>query len=604
MKRLCFCVFYEMNGIVRDNVIYYLKGLKEVVDKIVFVVNGELSEESRCKVLDLGINIFQRENNGLDFGGWKEALEKFGYGELSNYDELILTNTTCYGPIYPLSEMFNEMEQRDNDFWGITKHPEVNEYLIKGDKNSKIIEHLQTYFMVFNKNVFLSKEFRIWWDNVEQLSDYKKVVSCYEIKLTNYFTNLGFKYSSYVECKYKNNPTFYSFELLKKQRLPLVKKRVLLEDYETVKEHPLTTRSLDIYRFIKNNTNYDEGLIYSDILATLPMQKIKSLFHLNFILPTNYSIDNNNNNCRIASVLYIYYEDQVEICFKYASSLPENSDIYVVSSKASTLNECKKFEYMLKDKKVIYRLKPNRGRDVSAYLVTCADVFENYDLVCCLHDKKSPQTNPIIGQEFFYQCTECLLMNSEYVQKLIEIFVSNPKLGLLMPPPPLFSVFKTCIGNEMSSNMEVLKGLYKVLNLSVPFDKHPCAPFGSMFWVRGSAVKPLFRHKWVYEDFLEEPLPIDGTISHGIERLYPAIVQEAGYLAGWVMPDTFGSIYLETLCSQYRSMTLANSLTPIRNLDVENSCIENLFSIKNTRDKKRKVVTILGVKFKFKRKKR
>lgn len=594
MKRFCICVFYEKDGIVRDNITYYLKGLQEVAEKILLVVNGKLTEEGKSKVYDLGIDIFQRENNGLDFGGWKEALEKIGYEELSNYDELILTNTTCYGPIYPLSEMFNEMEQRDNDFWGITKHPEINTSLLDG---KPIIEHLQSYFLVFNRNVFLSSSFKVFWNKVKIYNDYEKVVSNYEISLTNYFAKLGFRYSSYIECEYLENPTFYTFELLQKTKLPLVKKRVLTGDYGISKEHPLVTNNIGIYDFIKNKTLYNEELIYKELLATLPMQKLKSLFSLNFVLPTNYSINVINNNYKIASILYIYYEDQVEKCFKYASSMPENSDIYVVSSNSSTLDECKKFEYLLTGKKAIYRLKPNRGRDVSAYLVTCADVFENYDFVCCFHDKKSPQTNPIVGQEFFAQCVECLLKSRNYVQNVISTFVNNPKLGLLMPPTPVFSVFKCLIGNEMSTNRNVLIDLYKILSLKIPFDEHPCAPFGAMFWARCSALKPLFRHKWLYEDFPDEPLPVDGTISHGIERIYPAIVQSAGYLSGWIMPDTFVRLYIETLCAQYRPMSLVEL-----SKTTKKSLIENLFSIKNTIDRKYKVITILGIKFKFKRK--
>lgn len=598
MKRFCICVFYEKDGIVRDNITYYLKGLQEVAEKILLVVNGKLTEEGKSKVYDLGIDIFQRENNGLDFGGWKEALEKIGYEELSNYDELILTNTTCYGPIYPLSEMFNEMEQRDNDFWGITKHPEVKEYLIKGDNKSQILEHIQTYFIVFNKRVFLSTPFKGFLDNVKLHNDYKKVVAYYECKLTNFLELSGFKSDSYIELdsykKYVFNPKYCTDILLEQHKLPLIRKDAIIEPYKIKFEKTLPYRSSKIINYVKKHSDYDTNMIYDDIISSYPMSQIKANFHLNYVLPSNYNCSNINKDFKIALILYIYYEDLVEFCYNYAKSMPQGADIYIISSKTSTLEECKNKAYILKDYNLIYRLKENKGRDVSAYLITCADVFKNYDLICCVHDKKSPHALGIRGADFQYEGFECNLKSSEYVNNVINLFESNNRLGLLCPPAPNYAGFKA-LNDPIGVNAMGLKRLYDFLNLSVPFDNNPVAPFGAMFWVRGDALSPLFRHEWIYSDFPEEPLPPDGTISHVIERIYPYVVQEAGYLSGWIMPDDFGSIYIDNLLID--NIVLKN---PCYQDMKNNSFIEQIFSIKNTFDKKYKVITILGIKFKFK----
>ena len=125
-KRYCICVFWEKDGIVRDYFSYYLKGLQEVAEKILVVVNGKISEDSRKLLSDMGINILVRENKGLDFWAYTAGIETAGYEELSKYDELILTYCTCYGPIRPFSEMSEEMEKRDYDFCCITKHTEYS----------------------------------------------------------------------------------------------------------------------------------------------------------------------------------------------------------------------------------------------------------------------------------------------------------------------------------------------------------------------------------------------------------------------------------------------------------------------------------------------
>ncbi len=275
----------------------------------------------------------------------------------------------------------------------------------------------------------------------------------------------------------------------------------------------------------------------------------------------------------------------------------------------------------------IFRLKENRGRDVSAYLVTCRDVFENYDLICCMHDKKSPSADTLFGMHYQNHCFENTLATKEYVQNIISLFSNNNHLGMLCPPP-FFMVFKNKLGN----NLEQLQILYETLNLSVPFDDSPNAPFGSMFWIRKEAIKPLFRKDWKYEDFPEEPLPNDGTISHAIERIYPAIAQEAGFLSAAVMPDFYAKILItnslydnkkdnyferagrvkriEKIFSikniyinnkKYKQIYIFGTkiLKPVTT-NTNNSFLENIFSLKNDGGKKHKVITILGLKLKIK----
>ena len=43
MRRLALYVFFNKNGIVLDYVTYYLDALKKIADKVVVVVNGQLS---------------------------------------------------------------------------------------------------------------------------------------------------------------------------------------------------------------------------------------------------------------------------------------------------------------------------------------------------------------------------------------------------------------------------------------------------------------------------------------------------------------------------------------------------------------------------------
>ena len=592
-KRYCICVFWEKDGIVRDYFSYYLKGLQEVAEKILVVVNGKISEDSRKLLSDMGINVLVRENKGLDFWAYKAGIETAGYEELSKYDELILTNCTCYGPIKPFSEMFEEMEKRDCDFWGITKHPEHSFFRVN-KKKVKIVEHIQSYFIVFNNSMFTSKDFKNYWKHLKKVRTFKEAVAYNEISFTKYFKDKGFKDDSYIDINIHkqlvDNPMCVTYKLLKKGILPVVKRKAICGEFDQLFIRELTSKSAQIIKFLKDNTNYDTKMIYQDLLATKPMSEIKAHLNLNYVLSSEFSDKVQTNDKKIALIMHIYYEDLIDYCLKYAQSMPDGTDIYFVSSKKSVLDICKEKENLLSNYNVFYRQKNNRGRDVSAYLVTCADVFKNYDYICCMHDiKTSTAQFGVTGKEFSYHCFECNLKSKNYVQNILKTFETEPTIGMLCPPAPEFGSYRT-IGYELNTNSEIFIELMKNLDLHIPFDAHPVAPFGSMFWIRRKAIAPLFRHKWEYEDFPPEPLPKDGTLSHAIERIYPAIAQEAGYLTGWIMPEDYAQNYINTLHyyllqEKCRSQKL--------------SFLEKIFSITNIQinGRKEKVLYLFGKRF-------
>ena len=567
MNRFCICVFYEKDGIVRDYFLYYVKELQKIANKVIVVANGLLSNEGKTKLETLGVDILIRENKGLDFGAWKVAMTQIGFDELSKYDELILTNNSCYGPIYPFSEMFDEMSKRDCDFWGITKHSETRDYIIPKDKKTKVLEHLQSYFWVFKQHMVVSETFQSYWKNLKMYDDYKKVVGYQEIQFTKYFEQNNFKSDSYIDINiHKNltsNPTVITDILLQNVRLPLIKRKLFTENYFTLLAHGIPYHNKKVLEYIKRNTNYNTDFIYKDLIETQPMSKIVSNLSGIYNLSSSYN-ENITTNLKTALVLYIYYEDNVEYCLNYAASMPQNSDIYIISSKETTLDICKKSE-ILKGYNVIYTLKENRGRDVSAYLITAKDVFKNYELICCVHDKKSPHSSGIYGYDFQYQCFEACLKNISYVKNIINTFEQEKFLGLLSPLPINFMGVNT-IGNELGINLDILKKICIKLDLKVPFDYHPPVPFGSMFWIRGNAIEPLFRYNWQYEDFPEEPLPDDGTISHVIERIYSYIAQEAGFYTAYVCPETFVPVYMTSL---------------LENTKASNNLIYKIFGVKN-----------------------
>ena len=128
IKRLVIYFLYDKDGIVDRYVIYMLEAMKKNSSEIFVVSNGTLTDDSRealCSITPKA-NIMERANTGFDVGAYKDALSQYGWEKLEMFDEVILMNYTIFGPLYPFEDMFQEMNGKDVDFWGITKHHKVD----------------------------------------------------------------------------------------------------------------------------------------------------------------------------------------------------------------------------------------------------------------------------------------------------------------------------------------------------------------------------------------------------------------------------------------------------------------------------------------------
>ena len=144
MKRLSVFVFYDADGILNRYVEYLIESLLSVSEKIVVVINGDITNEGRNKILKITPFIFQRKNIGFDAGAYKDTLLIYLKDDkLDKYDEIIMLNDSFYGPFFPWDKIFLEMKSQKVDFWGLSRHADSELFL--GEK--KINEHIQSFFL-------------------------------------------------------------------------------------------------------------------------------------------------------------------------------------------------------------------------------------------------------------------------------------------------------------------------------------------------------------------------------------------------------------------------------------------------------------------------
>ena len=565
VKRLIAYFIYDKQGIVDDYIIYMLCALKEHSSEIAVVVNGKLTSESREKLNQVTPVVMVRENKGLDVWAYKTVLDYYGWDKLVTYDEGIMMNFTIMGPVYPLSEMFESMSARDLDFWGITMYHKYE----KGDpfgtiECGYIPDHIQSHFIAVRTPMLKSIEFQSYWNNMQEIKDYRDAVGCHEAMFTKRFSEKGFKWDVYADMGdgYNNHPILCATrEMLEEKRCPIFKRRSFMQDYSNIIHDTVGQEAIEAYDFIDKHTDYDVNLIWDNILRLENQADIKKNMQLNFILDSKHGTDISEvlKKKRVALVLHFYFEDLAEYCLHYVQSMPKEADIYVTvgSEKKKKIIE-DTFSVLENNVKVI--LIENRGRDVSALLVGTKDFIMDYDYVCFVHDKKVTQLSPqTVGAGFSYKCFENLLPTKEFVQNVIRTFEENPRAGLLTPPPPNHGDYYITLGLEWGMNYDVTVELAEKLGITVPIDKkkEPIAPLGTMFWFRPKALKLLFDQDWEYKDFPAEPNKIDGTLLHAVERIYSYVVQQEGYYPAWIFSEKGAQIEVTNLNYMVRGLNNA-----------------------------------------------
>lgn len=268
---------------------------------------------------------------------------------------------------------------------------------------------------------------------------------------------------------------------------------------------------------------------------------IKRKKSLNFILPLNYELSVEQIDFgQILIIIYLFYDSTLESYFKYINNIPSNIDILFVTSNKEVIIRLKRSDVLQgKNYKIIE--KENRGRDISGLLVACRKEVLKYKYVCFLHDKMWKDKIKKRDTELFIKCLWENMVGSEiYISNLIKIMDKNDNIGILFPPEFMGDEFPFLYQNTWYKDFELMQELAAKISLNCNLDKNkkPIS-VGTAFWAKVDALKKLFHIEWKYEDFNEEPLKDDATISHAIERCFGYVAQDAGYDAGIVMTDQY-----------------------------------------------------------------
>lgn len=565
-RRAIYC-FYDKHGIVDGYVPVFLDGLRDAVDGICVVVNGFVTDEGLAVLSAYADEVIRRPNEGYDVSAYREGLvHTLSAQDISAVSSIVLCNNTLFGPFYPFSEMFEKMEGKELDFWGITAFAGDPGDPFGTIRYGYIPPHVQSFFMVFEKRFFEKDCFRAFWDDLPEIHRYEEAIGYFEAVFTKDMADKGCRWDVYMDCPelqgFTKDPLRdFPRYLIEKKHCPVIKKRSFFHEYGEAFERSGGEAALEAFEYLQRDTDYDTDLIWETILRTENMAAIKKRMHLNFTLPAgslrkkdfeNIGADGAGARPGLALIAHIYYPELAGNLALYASALPEGTDFYISVSDRKALEAADHaFAALKKEHAAVIRMTENRGRDLMPFLVLWRDVLFRYDVILKVHDKKVPQL-PMLstGRSWEKMCFECLMPARNFVLNVLDLFAENPRLGLLTPPPPVHAEYYPTIGHgEWGDNFETTLRLAEELQIRVPIEQsmEPVAPFGSECYLRTAALRTLFAKEWMPEDFPEEPIAADATFLHAIERVIPFAVQNDGYYSGWIMSDKWAPVIFDNL---------------------------------------------------------
>ncbi|MFK4966689.1 rhamnan synthesis F family protein [Lactococcus garvieae] len=509
MKRLLLYVHYNKYNQISDHVLYQLRQMKPLFEKVVFISNSQFSIEGQAKLTGLIDDFIQRENKGFDFGAWRDGMAHIGFEQLKEYDSVTIMNDTCFGPLYDMAPYYAKYEAREVDIWGITNHRAYQE-----SKNHGFAEHIQSYYKVFSHKVISSEVFQNFWKNIEDFENVQDVIDHYEIRSTTVFIEAGFEYETILDTRELDDSrllhpdfSYYAPEVILQEKVPFIK----VKAFQSIESSGIAKYMLD---YVEEYTDFPKQLIVDHL-------SVVDYPDANYLLAEKYlnEVENKTITKKIAVHLHVFYTELLEEFLDAFGHFHFNYDLYLTTN---TDEKEKQIEEILNQRQIKAELvrTANYGRDVMPFLAL-KDVLRQYDIVGHFHTKRSLEAAFFAGESWRKELIEMLIVPADNV---MHNFESNNKLGIVIADIPSFFRFNRVVDADNENKMiaPIMNDMWKRMKMRKKINFHDFKTFtmsyGTYFWAKTEVLEPLFDLEIMKKEVPNEPLP-QNTILHAIERI-------------------------------------------------------------------------------------
>lgn len=553
-RRAVIYVVFDRRGMIEEYVEYALRGLRDDAEHILVVVNGALSAEGRERLEGVADDILVRPNEGFDIAGHKAGLDHLG-DRLAEYDEIVLTNDTWFGPVRPYRPVFERMDAQDVDFWGMTDNIRMKN---PATGTGRVPDHLQSFWIAVRRDMFLSEAWRTYWRDLPALTTYYDAVLQHEVTFTQRFVDAGFvAAAAFRAADYPTgHPALFNPDLLIADGCPIVKRRPFFHWPPYLDRHAVIGRwiAADMAKY-----GYPVEHMYANLARNVAPKDLNVDLGLNDVLDEVGDSYDPDAPLRIVAILHIFYVDMTDEMLDRVDTLPGPYDLVITTqdeARAAAIREivdARPREGRSVDVRVV---ASNEGRDQSAFLVGCRDVLLDggYDLVVKLHSKKTPQDGFNVGRAFKDQQFLNLLSSPGYTAGVLALFQKEAGLGIVYPP--MVHIGYPTMGRAWWANKPGFEELAAQMGIMVPLDDiSPLAPYGSMFVARPEALRLLVEQPWQYGDFGGAEAYQDGGLAHVLERVPSYAAAERGYHTRTIMNAEYAAVSYTTLEFNFDEMS-------------------------------------------------
>ncbi|MDL9980314.1 rhamnan synthesis F family protein [Microbacterium sp. ASV49] len=541
-RRLIIYVVYDRRGEVEEYIPFALNGLRAHAAHIMVVVNGTLSDAGRELLTPLADDILVRENVGYDIWAHKAGLDRLG-DRVAEFDEVVLTNDTWFGPVRPFGPVLERMDVLPLHFWGLTDHAreEVNPFTGRGD----LPYHLQSFWIAARREMVQSDEWKRYWRELPEMPGYVDAVLKHEVQFTQHFNRLGYASEAAFACEDypTEHPALFNPDLLLADGCPVIKRRPFFHFPPFLDRHAVIGR--EVLREVEAY-GYPMELIWADLSRNVEPKILNADAGMLEVLPDVDVSYDATAPLRTVAILHIFYPEMTHEMLDRVDTLPGAYDLVVTTPDADRAARITALiaERPREGRSVDVRVvASNNGRDQSAFLIGCRDILlsDRYDIVVKLHSKKTPQDGHNIGRHFRRQQFDNLLDSPGYTANLLALFQREQGLGLVYPP--MIHIGYPTMGRAWWANKKPFAALAAELGIRVPLDDvSPLAPYGGMYIARVAALRILAEHEWTYEQFGGADAYQDGGLAHVLERMPSYAAGELGFHTRTVSTREYMSI--------------------------------------------------------------
>lgn len=522
-----------INGTAQEHVLHCLKALRPHYNRLIVVLNGVLDTASQAALTTCADEVLSAAPESTIENAYRAGLALVGWDRLATFDEVSVMNCDLFGPVFPVDEMFAEMDGRtDLDVWALAEaapvsSPDAPIFLAQG-------------LVTFRKRLLQSPDFRAYWSNAIR-SKRAAFDQQTAIDQARFLQERGYRSTAYLTCADATTPQPLLLEMqeaIRKKRLPFLSFTAFCRSPAYQDERPSNLNQ--VLPLLGKVSDYPHRLFWQTAL------KKASLRTLHTNMAYQFTFDSNSYGCepkwdskvRIAVCAHVYYPDVLEEILDRARNIPTGFDLFITT--ASTQNKAVIEERcalagMPADVRVVGQ---NRGRDMSSLFIDLKDVVldGNYDLICRLHSKKSPQVNSSTGVYFKHFIFDSALASREYTSHVLDFFATHPHVGIAVAP--MIHTGYGTMGHAWFANRGIFDTIMADLGCKVPPEPYsPLAAYGTVYWFRPDALRPMFEDKYSYEEYNVEPNHVDGGLAHGQERALTYVAQARGYMTATIWPD-------------------------------------------------------------------